>query len=802
MDGGTGMAAGIPLGTKLSPEDWNRAQEVFLALLELCPEDRPASLLTLCAGQHDLQVEVVRLLAGHEAADAIFGAAIEENPPLPWLLGAYRLVEEIGSGGMGTVYRAERADGQFEKQVAVKVLSPDTLTPRAVARFRNERQILAELDHPYIARLMDGGVTGDGRPYLVMEYVDGVPVDRYCRDRELGQRQIAEVAARAAAAVAYAHDRGVVHRDLKPGNLLITADGTPKLLDFGISQLMGQAAAGRDGAEESTLALTPDYASPEQLAGGTATPASDVYSLGVLLRGMLAGRTTRDLDAIVRKATATEPAKRYASGNELRADLERYLNVLPVTARPRAVGVRVGKFLRRRRWQVAACVLLTVAVGAAAVARYETRVTTARKVEEVKAIHAMYWENYRRIAGLAGSADARMHLAGQTLEQLASVERSGALDGTLLVELAKGYAVVGSSQGSGAYSLGNLRQAEKTLLHARELAERAVVISHDFGARRMFSGVLTMQASSAIWNEEFARAEDIAVSGQAFMKANRTQFERAGETTTWYMLSLHFANSLGDALDAEGKPELAAETMQAADDLRPPKGLSDAAILDAQYGLKRNLALHYCRTAEPDRGDAYARQAEAISRRFTQMVPWRRAMMVWQAVRAVGECQLTAGRYSEARVTIESARSAYDAELARQPGEFTARTGLAEADRLLGAILLRTGDLRGAVKVLDEGLDSLRASPGAEETGIAEVNSAVLRTTRAQVEQRQAAESLAGSPLAARYMKTACQDYRGALAIMQEHLRRSGLFLDARNALAAAEKELPKCAAWETDLRL
>ena len=206
-------------------------------------------------------------------------------------IGPYRILREIGHGGMGTVYLAERADGQYRKRVAIKLVNPHLGTAEILRRFRNERQVLAALDHPNIARLLDGGTTEDGRPYLVMEYVEGVAIDTWCDSRKLAVRDRLKLFRKVCAAVQYAHDQQVIHRDIKPGNILVTTDGTPKLLDFGIAKVLNRELSAE--TLETTIGsgpMTPEYASPEQVRGERIGPASDIYALGVVLYQLLTGQ--------------------------------------------------------------------------------------------------------------------------------------------------------------------------------------------------------------------------------------------------------------------------------------------------------------------------------------------------------------------------------------------------------------------------------------------------------------------------------------------------------------------------------
>ena len=406
------------------PAHFQRLDALFDAALERPPAERAAFLDTACAGDAGLRREVERLLA----ADARATSFLEQpavspsprespEPPLPRRLGPYLLLREIGGGGMGVVYLARRDDEQYEREVAVKILRAGSRDTEAVHRFLAERQILARLEHPDIARLYDGGTTEDGRPFLVMELVDGLPLDEYCDLHALPIDARLALFQRVCAAVQYAHQNLLVHRDLKPANILVTAGGEPKLLDFGIAKQLapeGAGTAGTDLTRTGSRVMTPSYASPEQIRGEPITTATDVYSLGVVLYGLLTGRGpyrvasglpheiekaicdqeperpsqalfrrgdpapetiarargTRpaalqrklrgDLDTIVLTALRKEPARRYASAAELAADLDRHLQYLPVAARPDTLLYRTRKLLRRRQKTVAAAAVAAV----------------------------------------------------------------------------------------------------------------------------------------------------------------------------------------------------------------------------------------------------------------------------------------------------------------------------------------------------------------------------------------------------------------------------------------------------------
>ena len=369
---------------------------------------------------------------------------LESGPsePAGTRVGPWRLLDEIGRGGMGTVFLAERADGEFEQRAALKLLRPAIATDEALRRFEQERQILAGLTHPGIARLLDGGRTADGHPYLAMELVDGLPIDRYCRERQLTVRDRLAVFLQVCHAVDHAHRHMVVHRDLKPSNIIVSSQGEVKLLDFGIAKLLQTDLAPGTPAMTRTVArmLTPEYASPEQIQGRAITVASDVYQLGLLLFELLTDRRAQplgdaspieierlvcdtlmarpsavvdearrarllrgDLDSIVQQAVRKAPEGRYASVERLIDDVERHLSGKPVVARGDTLAYRAGRFVRRHRLSVAAAaaaVVLLVAWAATAtlqartIARERDRARAeATKAEQVKGLVMRLFEN-------------------------------------------------------------------------------------------------------------------------------------------------------------------------------------------------------------------------------------------------------------------------------------------------------------------------------------------------------------------------------------------------------------------------
>ena len=439
----------------VAPDRWTRVQTLFENALDRPPDERSAWLRSVCGNEPDVYREVEALLDGDRHQHALFEgraldllgpddveAALEQSGAAgasglshegervgPWVLG-----ERLGEGGMGAVYRAERADGAFEQTAAVKLVKPGMDSAAVLARFEAERQILARLEHPSIARLLGGGLTADARPYFAMELVEGEPLTDHADAHRLGVGARLRLFARVCEAVRYAHQGLVVHRDLKPSNILVAqgADGEAevKLLDFGIARLLG-------GDADATLTrtgqriLTPGYAAPEQVRGEAPTTATDVYALGGLLYRLLCGdapigtegRTPRevelavldetpprpstcvtpdaardrgttetalarrlrgDLDTVCLKALAKDPARRYGSAAEMLADVRRHLSGLPIEARPASRGYRLRKFVARHRAAVlatAAGVLLLAGV----VGAYTVRLATARDQAEGEA---------------------------------------------------------------------------------------------------------------------------------------------------------------------------------------------------------------------------------------------------------------------------------------------------------------------------------------------------------------------------------------------------------------------------------
>jgi hypothetical protein len=402
----------------MNQELWRRVREVFGETYRLPAADRTAYLDRACGGDGELRSEVASLLAALEKADGVFQpltqgilstAAHRASPDsrIGSPLGSYRIVRQIGSGGMGEVYEAVRDDGKFQRRVAVKFVRSTLSRGEMIRRFEAERSVLASLEHPNIAQLIDAGTDDDAMPYLIMEFVDGKRIDEFCDEHQLPITERLRLFQVVCAAVRFAHQHLVVHRDIKPGNILVAADRTPKLLDFGIAKLLSEEGTPDERTRTGLGFMTPDYASPEQLRGEPATTVSDVYALGMLLYKLLTGQKpyefhsalpfdmsrtildtepTRpsdkpiaiaaagssaerirrtlngDIDAIALMALRKEPERRYQSVQDLSDDIGRHLAHRPVAARRGELRYRAGKFIRRNRTASVAVVIVTLAL--------------------------------------------------------------------------------------------------------------------------------------------------------------------------------------------------------------------------------------------------------------------------------------------------------------------------------------------------------------------------------------------------------------------------------------------------------
>jgi serine/threonine-protein kinase len=570
----------------MSVPRWQKVEEVFHEAAELPADRRAAFLDRACAGDAALREEVEALLRSFDDAEGFLetpvitqGADLLSSACEPSLageiLGPYRVIREIGRGGMGTVYLAERADDQFHKTVAIKLIGPGMTDPGAVERFQRERQILANLEHSNITRLLDGGMTSQGQPFIVMDYVEGMPIDLYCDSNRLSTEQRLALFLEVCSAVQYAHQNLVVHRDIKHGNVLVTPEGVPKLVDFGIAKLLeADPSMTRAAQLGSTGLMTPDYASPEQVRGEPITTATDVYSLGVLLYRLLTGRhpyrltdsnpaelvaviceqeperpsrvegyperlrrrLAGDLDNVIMMALRKEPGRRYTSVEQFAADIRRHLDGQPVLARSSTLGYRARKFLRRHRLGVAAVALvaLTLVAGIVATAMQAHIASRERDRSRQEAEKAQRVTEF--LQGMLSSADpysgGRSHNVAEVLDHAAARVQAE------LGEQPEIEAAVRTSLGMTYLNLGVYDDADKQLRRALEVRRALHGQDHIDVATSMQNLSILLAAKGDLRGAE-------PLCRQALEIARRTSGEESLEVAS-------ILNTLGGLLLREG----------------------------------------------------------------------------------------------------------------------------------------------------------------------------------------------------------------------------------------------------------
>ena len=723
----------------MTPESWRRVRQILEQALEVSPDRRSVYLEEVCAGDKVLRREVEALIAADQQAGTGFlaGSAVEASSILAapeelvslagTRIGPYQIVEEIGHGGMGTVYRAVRADDQYRKEVAIKVVRGGLGDEFRLHRFLSERQILANLDHANIARLLDGGATEDGRPYVVMEYVEGRPIDEYCDQGKLPVPERLKLFRTVCSAVAYAHQRLVIHRDIKPVNILVTKDGDPKLLDFGIAKILDPADTGVDQTVTVMRLMTPEYASPEQVRGEPITTASDVYSLGVVLYGLLTGRrpygpasrvprdivqavietepekpsasVTRaetvtaqsvsetrdeipeklqrrlrgDLDNIVLKALRKEPERRYASVEQFSEDIRRHLEGLPVIARPDTFFYRSGKFVKRHKASVASAitVLLTLIVGLA-ITVHETYVARAERAKAEqrfndvrKLANSLLFEVHDAIQTLPGATPARKLIVDRALQYLDALAKEAKGDLSLQRELGAAYEKVGDVQGG--FRSSNLGDVPGSIASYRKsLTIRQSVVAAD--------------------PENVAAERELITSHGKLSDALMGVGDSAG------------------SLDQLHQLLPIAERLSASD----PKNLGDRrnlALAYLDYGWKRADAANW-KTGVED-----CRKAAAMLESLTAAEPGdkRTRRVLALAYERIGELLSTYGQqHGESLAMHKKALAIEDDLLKQDPQNTTLRRLKAWETVDIGDELLAQGDVSGGLAKYREGLSTLQ----------------------------------------------------------------------------------------------
>ncbi len=707
----------------MTPERWREIQLVFHEALERPRAQRAGFLAAAAAGDAELETEVASLLASADGDEGFLETPARPPEEAPRSrIGPYDVVREIGHGGMGTVFLAMRADEQFRKRVAIKVVRRGMDTKAVLRRFRQERQILAGLEHPNIARLLDGGNTEDSLPYLVMEYVEGEPVTTWCVNRGLGAREKVALFRTICAAVHFAHQNLVVHRDLKPGNILVAEGGAPKLLDFGVAKLLNPEVSGQtlDLTGASLRVFTPEYASPEQIRGERITTATDVYALGVLLHEILTGRrpgaepgrTKRtlpaDLDTIVGKATRPEPARRYASAEQLSEDLRRYLEGLPVKARRDTFSYRAGRFFGRHKASTAAAALVVLSLvgGILATAR-QARIARAereradRRLEDVRKLAGSFlFEFHDAIATLPGSTPARELVVRRALEYLGTLAKEASGDPAAERDLADAYERLAEVEGGGSGpNLGDTKGAITSLRTALAIRE-ALTARPEAGARERES----LAVSHGILSKLLLKSWELEPAREEGRKAVAL-LEEIARTDSSARVTLRLGgtyHNLGLLEDLLGQRQDALATLGKSTAAYAAAAAAKPGNVDARRGLA--LATYERASVYNHSGDLPAARAEAekavaVYESLLANDPGngRFKMDLAMALHDLAEFASGLKNVPEALVRHRRALGLVEELAAADPRDARARVAVAYCANGLGESLSMSGDSAGAV---------------------------------------------------------------------------------------------------------
>jgi serine/threonine protein kinase len=711
-------------------------ETLFHELADLPPEEREArlrdrdpALRAEVEGLLQFDSENGDLLTGHVAAVA--QQALDRPPAVR--CGPYRLVSLLGRGGMGSVHLADRTDGEVEQRVAIKLLRFGGSEPAFRDRFLRERQILATLAHPGIARLLDAGHTPDGQPYLVMEFIDGQPIDAYAASLPVAGKL--RLFLRVCDAVAYAHRNLIIHRDLKPSNILVDRAGEPKLLDFGIARILDTPL---DQTVTQERLLTPDYASPEQIEGKPHSTASDVYSLGAVLYNLLTGRSPhtfgsdradsiraaicasdppppsrfnrdigRDVDCIVRKALRKEPEERYVSVDAFADDIRAFLELRPVRARSGNAWYRTRKFLRRYWAPAAATGLIFASLSAGLYVANRQRTIAERRFEELRQLSAKIFDFDKAIRNLPGSMQARQQLVSASLDYLTRLGADAHGDLALAQEIADGYWRVARVQGVPTeLNLGQMPQAETSLKTADGFLE-AILASRPHDPAALFASGSVAHDRMILAQSQNRREDALALARKASARldewlrlASPDDAQRDAAVSAFTNIALAH-NNLHLYEDAAGYARHAAEIAQSLPSPRARALSVLAMVLRNQGHLPEALdAIEQARKLAEDHKDSNE------TRRMMELY----AILLRHGLILGEDDGVSLDRPAEA---VEAFRKALDLteEAARKnPGDYSSRSRLGTAAREL-ANVVRHGDPGRALEIYDLGIRRIGEMP-------------------------------------------------------------------------------------------
>jgi non-specific serine/threonine protein kinase/serine/threonine-protein kinase len=827
----------------MNASDWDRIDDAFQAALEVPPAERQALLDRLCEGRDDLRREVESLLEAHGASTSFLqplAALPLADPEVPVgvgsVVGAYRLVEAIGHGGMGTVFLAERTDGAFTHRVAVKVMRAALADRDAVRRFQAERQILASLSHPHIVTLVDGGTTPGGQPYLAMEHVEGQPIVPWLQERRASLEDRLRLFRQVCSAVHFAHRHGIVHRDLKPANILVTREGVPKVLDFGVAKLLDQPGPEATATRLLPGPLTPNYASPEQLRGLAVTTASDVYSLGVLLFEVLAGtrpyettgrpvdevlrqvlhgpsvrpsavaarheadpraaplpyaakRLRGDLDAIVLKAMHVDPAERYSSAEELSDDVARWLGGKPVLAREPSLAYVVRKLAQRHRTATAAIALavmgVLVALGVALWQRQvavQERALAEQRFDDVRGLTtALIFKLHDAVAPLHGSTEVRRLIVAQALGYLERLAASSQRE-DVRFDLALAYQRIGRAQGDPQTP--NLGEREAALASFRRALELLSSLreSPALGTKALFETSQTNRLIAQVLSVMGRQDEAIAASHEALAMARAAlQRDPDNEELLRLVASGHFAVALAERDRAvKIRHWLAAEPIFEALLARKP---DDVDRMRNVALVNKYLGGHLQLDGKDSEAERRYRRALELDERRAAADPANRLVQFDLAIDLanVGSVLARKNQDVEALRFYERSVAMRERLVASDPNDVLARRSLAGILISVARVRFSVDDWNGAARDAERALELARGLPAAEKNVARKISAqAELSLARVDVEQgRQAA---------------ACERHRRAFELTD---RRALVESDAsdRYHVKTLESKLTRCAS-------
>jgi serine/threonine protein kinase len=773
----------------MTPERWEQVSEALDQALHFSPVQRQDYLAEIAHRDPELSRELESLLAAYQEAGAEFlnepalqttqgdAKAAPRQTLIGQRLGAYQIVELLGAGGMGEVYRAFRADDQYRMQVALKVVRGGHDSSFVVQRFKNERQILASLDHPNIAHLLDGGTTAEGAPYFVMELIDGESIGLYCDQHKLGTVDRLKLFLQVCSAVQFAHQRLIIHRDLKPGNILVTADGVPKLLDFGIAKILDPTVA-TDGFEPTLIqfrALTPSYASPEQINGEPITTSSDVYSLGVILYELLTGHhpyqvagdtaekvaraacevepkkpssvvrevgrsanghnqrtaiassipTARDpeklrkglrgdLDNIILMALRKEPQRRYSSVEHLAQDIRRHLENLPVSARNDTVAYRVSKFARRHKAGIAAAIIVTLALLLGMGMTLQQRRRADRRFNDIRKLaNSLIFEIHDSIQNLPGATPARKLLLDRALEYLDSLSAEGGNDLSLTRELATAYERVGEVQGQYLQSsLGDTAGALRSYQKALLIRQRVAAKSRDWQDRLHLAACYRLVAIQ-LWASGGLR-DAVENVGQAIPLSEALRRDRPDDKEVLSELAREYET----AAQIHG----ASHGGGLGDGLEEENNRRAAAIDEALLKIEpddENIQRNYERDLVHIGGlDNYQKCLQVAQGLFQRDPTTQHLRDVGVCYNHIGTAYDSMGDSREALANFEKALKTYEQLIAADPRNVMLQQGLAIAYVNVGLQKGIEGDKSQSLSLLAKGLEMMKSAVASDPQNV------------------------------------------------------------------------------------